>query len=168
MSQLGHMVFTRCALALMMPSCTLNPGGTMRHTAALITAACLLFAGAAVGCSKSGDETATDCATALTEKTGGNSADKPTVSEAQERVDALDETLADMVRSGYQGPAKDAADALEEKTEEGGKSRPESCESLSEDDYTVLLMAKAIDGLGWTDEDGQFDKLKMADGVLKN
>ena len=33
---------------------------------------------------------------------------------------------------------------------------------------TVLLMAKAIDGLGWTDEDGKFDKLKMADGVLKN
>ena len=139
----------------------------MRRTTILLAAACLLAVGA-VGCSKSYDENAKDCVTALTEQTGGDSADKPTVSEAQERVDALDDTLADMVRSGYQGPAKDAADALEEKTEEGGKSRPEACEPLPEDDYTVLLMAKAIDGLGWTDEDGQFDKLKMADGVLKN
>ncbi|WP_405960800.1 hypothetical protein OG235_27945 [Streptomyces sp. NBC_00024] len=139
----------------------------MRHTTALI-AACLLLTGAAAGCSKSHDETAKDCATALTEQTGGNSADKPTVSEAQERVDALDDTLADMVRSGYQGPAKDAADALEEKFESGGKNRPEACEPLSDDDYTALLTAKAIDGLGWTDEDGKFDKLKMADGVLKD
>lgn len=140
----------------------------MRHTTTALLATVLLLAGGAVGCSKSGDDTAQDCATALTEQTGGNSADKPTVSEAQERVDAFDDTLAGMVRSGYEGPAKDAADALEAKTKEGGKSRPEACEPLSEDDYTVLLMAKAIDGLGWTDEDGQFDKLKMADGVLKN
>ncbi|MEV4865624.1 hypothetical protein [Streptomyces ossamyceticus] len=134
----------------------------MRHTTALL-ATVLLLAGGAVGCS-SGDDTAKDCATALTERTGGNSGDKPTVSEAQERVDALDDTLAGMVRSGYEGPAKDAADALEEKTKEGGKNRPEACEPLSDDDYTVLLMAKAIDGLGWTDEDGKFDKLKMVEG----
>lgn len=135
----------------------------MRHTAILL--ATVLLAGAAVGCSKSGNEMAKDCAAALTERTGGDSADKPTVSEAEGRVDALDETLADMVRSGYAGVAKDAADAVEEKTEEGGKSRPEACESLSEDDYTVLLMAKAIDGLGWTGEGGEFDKFKMLDGL---
>ena len=139
----------------------------MRHTTILL-ATVLLLAGAAVGCSKSGDETAKDCAAALTERTGGDSADKPTVSEAQERVDALDKTLAGMVRSGYEGPAKDAADALGEKTKEAGESRPEACEPLSEDDYTALLMAKAIDGLGWTGKDGQFDKLKMADGALKD
>lgn len=137
----------------------------MRHTAALITAACLLLAGAAVGCSKSGDETAKDCATALTERTGGKSGDTPTVSEAQERVDAFDETLAGMVRSGYEGVAEDAFDAVEKKTKEGGEDRPEACEPLSEDDYTALLMATAIGGLGWTDGDGQFDKLKMADSL---
>lgn len=133
----------------------------MRRTATLL-AACLLAVGA-VGCSKS--ETAEDCAAALTERTGGDAADKPTVKEAEERVDALDKTLADMVRSGYQSVAKDAADTLDAKTREGGKDRPEECEPLSEDDYTVLSMAKAIDGLGWTDKEGQFDKLKMVESL---
>jgi hypothetical protein len=132
-------------------------------TGLLLTA--LLLAGGAVGCSKSGDENAKDCATALTERTGGDSADTPTVSEAEKRVDALDKTLASMVRSGYSAASKKAFDALEEKTKEGGKTRPEACKPLSEDDYTKLLMAKAIGGLGWTDEDGQFDKLKMAEGL---
>ncbi|MEU0032340.1 hypothetical protein [Streptomyces sp. NPDC006335] len=135
----------------------------MRHTAILLTA--ILLAVGAVGCSKSDDEKAKDCATALTGQTGGDPADAPTVSEAKERVDALDKTLADMVRSDYASVAKDAADKVEEKTKEGGKSRPDGCEALSEDDYTVLLMAKAIGGLGWTGKDGQFDKLKMVEGL---
>lgn len=135
----------------------------MRHATILLTA-CLLTVGA-VGCSKSDDEKAKDCANALTERTGGDSADTPTVSEAEERIDALDKTLADMVRSGYANAAKDAADTVEEKTEAGGKGRPKACEPLSEDDYTVLLMAKAIGGLGWTDKGGQFDKLKMVEGL---
>jgi hypothetical protein len=136
----------------------------MRHTTALLAITCMLVVGA-VGCSKSNDENAKDCATALTGQTGGDSGDKPTVKEAKERVDTLDKTLADMVRSGYEGVAKDAVDTLEEKTKAGGKGRPEACGPLSEDNYTVLLMAKAINGLGWTDKDGQFDKLKMVDGL---
>lgn len=136
----------------------------MRRTTILLAAA-LLFAGAAVGCSTSGDENAKDCAAALTERTGSDSADTPTVSEAKERADALDKTLADMVRSGYEDVAKDAADTVEKKTKEDGKSRPEACEPLSENDYTALLMAKAIDGLGWTGEGGEFDKLRMAESL---
>lgn len=136
----------------------------MRRTTILLTAACLLVAGS-VGCSKSDGEKAADCVTALTERTGGDSGDKPTVSEAEERVDALDKTLAGMVRSGYEGAAKNALDTVEQKTKEGGKSRPEACEPLSGDDYTALLTAKAIDGLGWTDKDGQFDKLKMVESL---
>lgn len=135
----------------------------MRRTTILLTT-CLLAVGA-VGCSKSDDDSAKDCAAALTERTGGDAADTPTVSEASQRVDALDETLADMVRQGYQSPAKDAADTLEKKTQEGGKSRPKACEPLSEDDYTALLTAKTINGLGWTDEDGQFNKLKMVQSL---
>lgn len=123
----------------------------------------LLLAGAAVGCSKSDNEKAENCAVALTKRTGGDSADKPTVSEARERVDALDKTLASMVRSGYESAANNAFDALDKKAKEGGTSRPEACKPLSEDDYTALLMAKALDGLGWTDKDGQFDKLKMVE-----
>ncbi|MDX3708779.1 hypothetical protein PV733_07295 [Streptomyces europaeiscabiei] len=135
----------------------------MRHTTILLATAFLL-AGAAVGCS-SADETAKDCAAALTEKTGGKREDQPTVSEAKERVDAFDETLAGMVRSGYETVAQKAFDAAGEKIEAGGEDRPEACESLSEDDYTTLLTAKVIDGLGWTDEDGKFDKLKMAENL---
>lgn len=133
-----------------------------RTTTALLTIACLLAVGA---CSKSHDEKAKDCAAALTERTGSDSSDTPTVSEAEERVDTLDKTLADMVRSGYEGAAKDAADTVEKKTKEGGESRPEACEPLSEDNYNALLMAKVIDGLGWTREGGEFDKLKMAEGL---
>jgi hypothetical protein len=136
-----------------------------RHTTAAALLATSLLAIAVAGCSKSHDETARDCATALTERTGGDPADTPTVGEAKERADALDETLADMVRSGYQDVAKDAFDTLDKKTKEGGTGRPEACEPLSEDDYTVLLMAKAIDGLGWTGKDGRFDKLKMVDSL---
>ncbi|WP_406202473.1 MULTISPECIES: hypothetical protein [unclassified Streptomyces] len=137
----------------------------MRRTTTTLLAACLLLAVVAAGCSKSDDENAKDCAAALTERTGSDPADKPTVSEAEKRVDALDKTLADMVRSGYTSVAKDAADTVEQKTKEGGKGWPEACKALSEDDYTVLLMAKAIDGLGWTDKGGQFDKLKMVEGL---
>ena len=137
----------------------------MRHTTALLAATLLLAAGAA-GCSKSYDEKAQDCAAALTERTGGDPADTPTVTEAEERVDALDKALADMVRKGYADVAGDAADTVsEEKTKGGGKGRPEACEALSEDDYSVLLTARAIGGLGWTDKDGQFDKLKMMEGL---
>lgn len=132
----------------------------MRRTILTILAACLALA----GCSSS-DEKAEDCAAALTEQTGGDPADKPTISEAEARVDAFDKTLADMVRSGYEGVAKEAHDTAERKFTESGKDRPEACESLSEDDYTALRTAKVIDGLGWTDEDGKFDKLKMVEGL---
>lgn len=133
----------------------------MRRTTTLL-AVCLLAA-ATAGCSQS-DENAKECAAALTERTGGDPADKPTISEAEERVDALDKTLAGMVPQ-YANVAREASDTLERKTEEGGEGRPGVCEPLSEDDYTVLLMAKAIDGLGWTNEEGQFDKLKMVESL---
>jgi hypothetical protein len=137
----------------------------MRHrTATILITACLLTVGA-VGCSKSYDEKAEDCATALTEQTGGHSADTPTVSEAKKRVDALDKTLASMVRSGYQRLANNAFNKFDTKTKEGGKKRPKACKPLSKHDYTALLAAKAIDGLGWTDKSGEFDKLKMADSL---
>lgn len=135
------------------------------HRTTTILLAALLLAGAAAGCSSSGDETAIDCIAALTEQTGGEPGYKPTVAEAEKQVDALDDTLAGMVRSGHQGAAKDAFDTVEKKTKEGGSGRPEACQSLSEDDYTALLTATALDSLGWTDEDGRFDKLKMAEGL---
>lgn len=139
----------------------------MRRTAAAVLVTCLLTV-AAVGCSKSADENAKNCAAALTERTGSDSADTPTVSEAEERVDALDKALASTVRSGHASVAKDAADAVEEKTKDSKQSRPEACEPLSEDDYKTLLMAKTVDGLGWTNASGEFDKNKMLEEVLSD
>ncbi|MEV6756728.1 hypothetical protein [Streptomyces sp. NPDC051214] len=137
----------------------------MRRATYALLVTCLLLAAATAGCSKSDDEKAEDCVSALTERTGSDSADTPTVGEAEERVDALDKTLAGIVRSGYAGVAKDAADAVEKKTKEGGKSRPEACEPLPKDDYNALLMASAIGGLGWTGAGEEFDKLKMVEGL---
>jgi hypothetical protein len=131
------------------------------HRTTTLLLATLLLTGAAVGCSKSDDEKAAGCATALTERTGGDSTDTPTVGEAKERVDAFDKTLAGMVRSGHQSVADHAFDTLGNKAKEGGEDRPKSCKPLSEDDYTALQMATALNGLGWTDKDGQFDKLQM-------
>ncbi|MEO3978111.1 hypothetical protein [Streptomyces sp. CAU 1734] len=136
----------------------------MRRITVLLVSVCLLAVGA-VGCSESYDESAKDCAAALSEKTGDDSADIPTVSEAKERIDGFDKVLADMVRSGYESAAKDALDMVEKKAQDGGKSRPETCEPLSEDDYNALLMAKAIGGLEWTGEGGEFDKLKMVESL---
>ncbi|MEU6230451.1 hypothetical protein [Streptomyces sp. NPDC047042] len=48
-------------------------GGTMRRTVILL-AACLLLAGAAVGCSKSYDEIAEDCVAALKKRSDGDKA----------------------------------------------------------------------------------------------
>lgn len=144
---------------------TTRPGAPTRRTATALLTTCLLLAAAAIGCSKSAEEEAKDCATALTERTGSDSSDTPTASEAEERNNALDKTLADMVRSGYEGVAKDATDAVEKKTKDGGKSRPEACEPLLKEDYSALRMATAIGGLGWTGEGGEFDKLKMVEGL---
>lgn len=131
----------------------------MRRTIPLALIACLALA----GCSESADDTARDCAAALTSRTGGDPADKPTVSQAEARVDAFDDTLADMVRQGHREIAEEAADTVTGKSEEAGGTRPKACEPLSEDEFTVLVMAKTISGLGWTDEEGQFNKLKMAE-----
>ncbi|MFD7554149.1 hypothetical protein ACFV9E_06365 [Streptomyces sp. NPDC059835] len=41
------------------------------------------------------------------------------------------------------------------------KTKPKPCEPLKEDDYTLLVASQAMDGLGWTDKDGNFDRNKM-------
>ncbi|MFF3620026.1 hypothetical protein [Streptomyces sp. NPDC002467] len=41
------------------------------------------------------------------------------------------------------------------------KTKPKPCEPLKEEDYTLLIMSKSMDDLGWTDKDGNFDRNKM-------
>jgi hypothetical protein len=40
------------------------------------------------------------------------------------------------------------------------------CEDVDRDDYTKLAMNKAMDGLGWLDDEGNFDKNKMIEDGL--
>jgi hypothetical protein len=51
---------------------------------------------------------------------------------------------------------------------EGDKAKPKACNGLKEDDYQTLLMAQVIDDLGWTDDEGNFDKNKMLDDTLND
>ena len=136
---------------------------TTMTAAALLTA--LLAAGVS-GCAKSYDEQVKDCAAALADRAAVDG-DAPTVSEAKTRIDALDKTLADLVRRGATGTAmaKEKYDAVEAKSKGLGKGRPGACGPVSKGDYNALRMALAIDALGWTDEDGGFDKLKMIQGA---
>ncbi|MEW1753467.1 hypothetical protein [Streptomyces angustmyceticus] len=48
---------------------------------------------------------------------------------------------------------------------DGDKSKPAECEGVKRKDYTALVTSVAIDDLGWTDEDGKFDKNKMLDSL---
>ncbi|WP_031152824.1 hypothetical protein [Streptomyces erythrochromogenes] len=49
---------------------------------------------------------------------------------------------------------------------EGDKTKPKPCESLKEDDYTLVVMSKTMGDLGWTDKDGRFDKEKFERDAL--
>lgn len=48
----------------------------------------------------------------------------------------------------------------------GDKSKPKPCEPLKEDDYTLVVMRGVMGDLGWTDENGRFDKEKFERDAL--
>jgi len=48
---------------------------------------------------------------------------------------------------------------------DGDKSKPAECEGVKRKDYVDLVMSVAMDDLGWTGEDGKFDKNKMLDSL---
>ncbi|WP_406342288.1 hypothetical protein [Streptomyces sp. NBC_00648] len=60
--------------------------------------------------------------------------------------------------------AHNCAKAVEARTE-GDKTRPAACNGLSDDDYTALLASKAMDDLGWLDDNGDFDPNRMLSDV---
>lgn len=51
---------------------------------------------------------------------------------------------------------------------EGEKAKPKACEPLKEDDYDTVNMSVVIDRLGWTDEDGNFDRNKMLEDAAND
>jgi squalene cyclase len=54
--------------------------------------------------------------------------------------------------------------ALKARTD-GDKGKPEACEDVKSDDYAALVMSVAVDDLGWSDENGDFDANKMLDDL---
>ncbi|MFJ6501419.1 hypothetical protein OG280_40930 (plasmid) [Streptomyces virginiae] len=60
----------------------------------------------------------------------------------------------------YDESVEECVKAVKARTE-GDVTKPKPCESLKEDDYTLVVMNKAMGDLGWTDKDGRFDKEKF-------
>lgn len=86
---------------------------------------------------------------------------------AMNRVRAITLTLAATTllagcssEPSYDESVQQCAKALEARHLDD-KTKPAACKPLKEDDYTLLVMSKAMDGLGWTDENGRFDKDKF-------
>ncbi|WP_336052177.1 hypothetical protein [Streptomyces sp. CA2R101] len=51
---------------------------------------------------------------------------------------------------------------------DGDKAKPAECDGLKRKDYVALVTSVAIDDLGWTDEDGRFDKNKMLEDLTED
>lgn len=66
----------------------------------------------------------------------------------------------------YDEIVTDCATALKERPE-GDKSKPDACKDVKEDDYIDLLVSQNINDLGWTDDEGNFDKNKMLEDVQR-
>ncbi|MFJ2056916.1 hypothetical protein ACIOMM_13320 [Streptomyces sp. NPDC087908] len=65
----------------------------------------------------------------------------------------------------YDDSAKECRDVLVSRpAEDTGK--PKECEPLGEEDYTALVAAVAVERLGWTDENGEFDENRMREDAL--
>lgn len=67
----------------------------------------------------------------------------------------------------YEEKAEDCLTALKARAD-GDKSKPAECEGIKRKDYLSLVMSVAIADLGWTDEDGKFDKNKMLDSLTED
>lgn len=73
-----------------------------------------------------------------------------------------------IVRPSYNDIVKDCQKALAAQSKAGGKGKPSACKDVKEDDYTYLVANAAMDDLGWTDDEGNFDKNKMLEDTLND
>lgn len=72
-----------------------------------------------------------------------------------------------LAQPSYDDIAENCVAALKERAE-GDTAKPEVCEGLAEDDYDALLLSHIMGDLGWTDEEGRFDKNRMLEDTLNN
>jgi hypothetical protein len=65
----------------------------------------------------------------------------------------------------YDEIADNCVAALKDRAE-GDKGKPAACDGLKEDDYDALVLSHVLGDLGWTDDEGRFDKNKMLEDTL--
>ncbi|MFG2277531.1 hypothetical protein ACGFNQ_02435 [Streptomyces asoensis] len=73
-----------------------------------------------------------------------------------------------LAQPSYDDIVKDCQTALAAQSKAGGKGKPDACKDVKEDDYSALVLSNAIGDLGWTDEDGNFDRNKMLEDSLND
>lgn len=61
----------------------------------------------------------------------------------------------------YNDIVKGCQKALATQSKAGGMGKPSACKGVKNDDYDTLVLNNAINGLGWTDKDGNVDENKM-------
>ncbi|WP_341485495.1 hypothetical protein WJ438_40785 (plasmid) [Streptomyces sp. GD-15H] len=67
----------------------------------------------------------------------------------------------------YDDIADNCVAALTERAD-GDTAKPEACDGLTEDDYDALVLSHVLGDLGWTDDEGNFDKNKMLEDTLND
>jgi hypothetical protein len=77
-------------------------------------------------------------------------------------------TVIWLSQPSYDDIVKGCAKALVAQSKAGKRGKPDACREVKEDDYTALSMSQAINGLGWTDENGDFDENKMIEDTLND
>ncbi|MEU7962379.1 hypothetical protein AB0D09_02750 [Streptomyces sp. NPDC049097] len=75
-------------------------------------------------------------------------------------------TVIWLSQPSYDDIVKDCAHALVAQSKAGGSGKPDACRDVKEDDYAALSMSQAINDLGWTDENGDFDENRMIEDTL--
>ncbi|MFB7245652.1 hypothetical protein ACFCYX_24715 [Streptomyces populi] len=69
-------------------------------------------------------------------------------------------------RPSYNDIVKGCQRALVAQYEADGRGKPSACDGVKGDDYDALVLGAAMGDLGWLDDDGDFDKDKMLEGLL--
>ncbi|MFJ9821413.1 hypothetical protein ACIRU3_40430 [Streptomyces sp. NPDC101151] len=72
-----------------------------------------------------------------------------------------------LVRPSYDDVVQCCQQALAAQYKTDRKGKPAACGDVKVDDYDALVLEAAMDHLGWTDENGEFDETKMLDSVTE-
>jgi hypothetical protein len=71
-----------------------------------------------------------------------------------------------LAQPSYNDILEDCEKALVAQSKAGGKGKPSACKDVKEDDYDLLVVSNAINDLGWTDDESNFDENEMLEDAL--